>query len=459
MTDTPLQDGPPAAPLDLLGIGVGPFNLALAALAEPVADLDSAFFEQRAEFRWHPGMMIEGATIQVPFLADLVTLADPASRWSFLSYLKAHDRLFPFYFAERFHIPRAEYEDYCRWVSRSLTSCHFGRRVGSVHWDPDDKLFQVETSAGGPESTTTRHAARNIVLGVGTEPTVPACLRSLTDDPNALVLHAADYLTHRRELEAAGDVTVVGSGQSGAEIVLDLLRRRPRSGGRLRWLARTPAFAPMEYSKLGLEHFTPDYIRYFHSLAPDVRAELVPQQWQLYKGISERTLADLHSELYERSIGGSWPDVTLTPGVAITAARRLGTRVELDAEARRQGRSVTFPTDAVVLATGYTERPMEATLAPLADHLVRDSTGGLDIGLDYRVRTDDTITGSIFVQNAERHTHGVGAPDLGLAAWRAAVIVNEACERDVYALPGRTAFTRFGISDTPVAPQTIGTEP
>ncbi|MEU2718249.1 SidA/IucD/PvdA family monooxygenase [Streptomyces sp. NPDC007205] len=442
------QGRSPTAPLDLLGIGVGPFNLALAALSEPVTDLDTAFFEQQAEFRWHPGMMIEGATVQVPFLADLVTLADPASRWSYLSYLKAHGRLYPFYFAERFHIPRIEYEDYCRWVSRSLTSCHFGQRVRTVHWDPDEKLFQVETADTGPDNSTTREAARNIVLGVGTEPAVPACLRSLTDDPHTLVLHAADYLTHRRELVAAGDVTVVGSGQSGAEIVLDLLRRRPQAD-RLRWLARTPAFAPMEYSRLGLEHFTPDYIRYFHSLAPDVRASLVPQQWQLYKGISERTLADLHNELYERSIGGSWPDVTLTPGVTVTAARRIGTRIELDAEARQQGRHITFRTDAVVLATGYTERPIETTLAPLATHLLRDSTGRLDIGLDYRIRTDDTITGSVFVQNAERHTHGVGAPDLGLAAWRAAVIVNETCERDVYALPDRTAFTRFGLPNPP----------
>src|SRR5699024_4988236 len=73
---------------DLLAVGIGPFGLGLAALSEPLADVDAVFLDQRPEFRWHPGMMIEGSTIQVPFLADLVTMADPTSPYSFLNFLK-----------------------------------------------------------------------------------------------------------------------------------------------------------------------------------------------------------------------------------------------------------------------------------------------------------------------------------------------------------------------------------
>lgn len=46
----------------------------------------------------------------------------------------------------------------------------------------------------------------------------------------------------------------------------------------------------MEYSKLGLEHFTPDYTRYFHGLDEQVRDELLPSQWQLYKAVSAEML-------------------------------------------------------------------------------------------------------------------------------------------------------------------------
>lgn len=63
---------------DLMGIGIGPFNLGLACLAEPL-DLDAVFLDARDGFAWHHGLMLEESTIQVPFLADLVTLADPTS--------------------------------------------------------------------------------------------------------------------------------------------------------------------------------------------------------------------------------------------------------------------------------------------------------------------------------------------------------------------------------------------
>ncbi len=42
----------------------------------------------------------------------------------------------------------------------------------------------------------------------------------------------------------------------------------------------------MEYSKIGLEQFTPDYTRYFHGLPQATRDRLLPRQWQLYKGVS-----------------------------------------------------------------------------------------------------------------------------------------------------------------------------
>ncbi len=51
----------------------------------------------------------------------------------------------------------------------------------------------------------------------------------------------------------------------------------PPAREELTWLARTEAIAPMEYCKLGLEHFTPDYTRYFHHLPEAVRDQLLPQ--------------------------------------------------------------------------------------------------------------------------------------------------------------------------------------
>ncbi|MER6129274.1 SidA/IucD/PvdA family monooxygenase [Streptomyces sp. NPDC001795] len=434
---------------DLVGIGIGPFNLSLAALAHPLAELDTAFYEQRPGFDWHPGLLIDGTTLQVPFLADLVTLADPTNAWSFLNYLKTCDRLFPFYFAERFHLQRAEYDAYCRWVAEGLPGLHFGHQVDAVRWNSERDVFEVDfTRLGTDDGTETlgRTYTRNIVLGVGTEPHVPEPLRPLADAAGVPVIHAADYLQHREEFLAAGHITVIGAGQSGAEVFLDLLRHRPVGREKIHWIARTEAFAPMEYSKLGLEHFTPDYTHYFHALAEPVRDRLVAAQWQLHKGIDAGTIAAIHDELYRRTLHGDWPDVVLTPGVHVRTAGRIATtRIELHLEHEQQDTRTRLTTDAVVLATGYRERPLGRILAGLAPYLRRDSHDRPRIDDQFRMVLDPAVTGSVYVQNAELHTHGVGTPDLGLAAWRSATILNSLTGKEPYPLPRRTAYTTFGL--------------
>ncbi|MFE6283964.1 lysine N(6)-hydroxylase/L-ornithine N(5)-oxygenase family protein [Streptomyces sp. NPDC057877] len=452
MKPTPGPATTPDTPRDLVGIGIGPFNLSLAALAHPLAELDAVFYEQRPTFTWHPGLLLDGARVQVPFLADLVTLADPASPWTFLNYLKARDRLFPFYFAERFHIQRTEYDAYCRWVASSLPGLHFRHQVDAVRWNPERDIFEVDHTQldpSGQAETLGRTYTRNVVLGIGTEPHIPDPLRPLTDAPGVPVIHSADYLDHRATLLTADHITVIGSGQSGAEIFLDLLRHRPAGRERLHWLGRTPAFAPMEYSKLGLEHFTPDYTRYFHALPEPVRDHLLTSQWQLHRGIDTDTITAIHDELYRRTLHGGWPDAVLTPGVRVRTAGRIATtKIELHLEDIHQSTRSRLTTDAVVLATGHRERPLTRLLAALDPYLRRDSHHRPRIDEHHRLALDPAITAAgchLYVQNAERHTHGVGTPDLGLAAWRSATILNALTGKEPYPLPHRTAFTTFGL--------------
>jgi lysine N6-hydroxylase len=215
----------------------------------------------------------------------------------------------------------------------------------------------------------------------------------------------------------------------------------------------------MEYSKLGLEHFTPDYTRYFHALPEGVRDRLVTGQWQLHKGIDADTIAAIHQELYDRTLHGGWPDVVLTPGVRVRTAGRLATtKVELHLEHVQQNTRARLTTDAVVLATGYRERPLDRLLAGLDPYLRRDNRERPRVDEQFRLVLDPCVSGSgchLYVQNAERHTHGVGAPDLGLAAWRSATILNSLTGKETYPLPARTAFTTFGLDESqqPRVPQ------
>ena len=84
---------------DLLGIGIGPFNLSVAALMSKV-DKSSLFLERKSEFSWYPGMLLPNTYLQISFLKDLVTAADPTSPYSFLSYIIQKGRFYRFINAE-----------------------------------------------------------------------------------------------------------------------------------------------------------------------------------------------------------------------------------------------------------------------------------------------------------------------------------------------------------------------
>lgn len=426
---------------DVVAIGCGPFNLGLAALASGVDDLDLVVLEQRPELRWHPGMMFDEALLQVSFLADLVTLVEPTHPLSFLAYLRDVDRMYPFYVRERFHPSRREYEDYLCWAVSKLDSIRFGHRVRAVWWDAARQRFAVEVErADGAVPTV---LARNLVLGVGTEPAVPSALTGL---PAERVLHTGEYLHRLPDVAAARQVTVVGSGQSGAEVTLDLLRRNVSGGPAVSWLTRNGSFTPLDYSKLVLEMTTPAYVRYFHGLPEAGRDALVAQQWRHYKGVSAETLDEIHDVLYRRELEPGLAPVELRTGVAVTASGVDPATGEVVLTCRHADTGTTgeHRTDLVVAATGYRQRD-PGFLAPVRSLLRTDARGRYRVRLDHSVELDDAVPGRIFVANADLHSHGVAAPDLGIGAYRNATIVNAVTGREAFRLPKNTAFTRFDV--------------
>lgn len=416
---------------DFVAVGLGPFNLGLACLSEPVPDLRGVFLERKQEFDWHPGMMLEQASLQTPFLADLVTLADPASPYSFLAYLKQQGRLYSVYIRENFFPLRSEYVDYCRWAASRLRSVRFGREVAAVEHDAAAGLYVVRCANG--ES----YRARRLVLGTGTPPHLPAAL----DGVGGPAVHSSRYLDHAEELRKRRRITIVGSGQSAAEIYLDLLGDIDRYGYELVWATRSPRFFPLEYTKLTLELTSPEYIDYFHALPAPVRDRLGAAQKALYKGISADTVNAVHELLYVKSRRGPVPTRLLT-NTALTAAHHdeAADAYELTLHQREQDVTHTLRSDALVLATGYRYRE-PAFLAGIGDRIARDEQGRLAVRRDWSV--DTAGRGEIFVQNAALHTHSLSDPDLGMGPYRNSVLLRALTGREVYPIERRIAFQEF----------------
>jgi lysine N6-hydroxylase len=433
---------------DVVAIGCGPFNLGLAALASRVEGLDLVAFEARPELRWHSGLMFDDARLQLSFLADLVTLVDPTHPLSFLAYVHDADRMWPFFIREALHPTRREYEDYLRWAAARLPAVRFSHRVTGVEWDAGRGRFAVHVEPRGGRRE--RVLAKDLVIGIGTEPAVPAALAAL---PAERLLHSAEYLHRRRDLEAAERITVVGSGQSAAEIMLELLRRNLDGGPAVTWLTRTPAFAPLDYTKLVLEMTTPAYVRYFHGLPQAVKDGLNREHWRHYKGISTETIEELYELLYRRRLAPGLRPVELRCGTAVESAgvESATGDVVLECRERDTGALLEHATSLVVAATGYRERH-PAFLAPLEAAIARDEQGRYRVRLDYSIELAAPIRGRIFVANAELHSHGVATPDLGMGAFRGASILNAVTGRERFRLPKHTAFTSFGVPAPHEAP-------
>jgi lysine N6-hydroxylase len=427
--------------LDLIGIGIGPFNLGLASLLQPVDTVKARFFDSKASFVWHDGLLLEDCHLQVPFMADLVTMVDPTSPFSFLNYLCVHGRMYKFYFYERFQIPRIEYNRYCRWVAGQLASLRFGMEVVEVV--EQDGLFCV-TTRDVESNDLSCHLARNVVLGVGTTPTVPPGMASLLDGQD--FVHSAHYRFARERLREKASITIVGNGQSAAECFLDLLRHQPQCGYELNWLTRSSGFFPMEYSKLGLEHFSPDYTDHFFRLPEATRRNILATQGNWYKGISLSTIAEIYDALYMRSVDGVDGQVVLQSRSQLVHAERSGQGWSLSFRHVELDKTFQVRTDAVVLGSGY-RHAFPPCMDRLAGAIEVDGDGRPLVRRDYTLQARFAGTGQVFVQNGEMHTHGISAPDLGLGAARNAAIVNRLTGTDRYPTATRTVFQTFGIAE------------
>ncbi|MEV4544356.1 lysine N(6)-hydroxylase/L-ornithine N(5)-oxygenase family protein [Micromonospora echinaurantiaca] len=419
---------------DFIAVGLGPYNLGLACLTAPIDDLDGVFLEARDDFDWHPGMLLESTRLQTPFIADLVSLADPTSPYSFLNYLKETGRLYPFYIRESFFPLRAEYNDYCRWAAGKLPNLRFGHAVTAVEYDEADGRYVVHAdTADGPVT----HRARHLVLGTGTPPYVPDACAGLGGD----LIHNSRYLEHREALRAKRSITVVGSGQSAAEIYHDLLGDIGGHGYQLNWVTRSPRFFPLEYTKLTLEMTSPDYVDYFHALPEPTRYRLEAEQKGLFKGINADLINDIYDQLYAHSVHGPVPTRLLTNTELTSASHDAATGTyTLGLRQVEQGRDFTLDTEGLVLATGYHYRVPEF-LAPIRDRIRWDGRGRFDVARNYSI---DHTGREIFLQNAGTHTHSITSPDLGMGPYRNSWIIRELTGREHYPIEKSIAFQEFG---------------
>lgn len=105
------------------------------------------------------------AALQVHYLKNLVSLVDPSNPLSFLSYLAKKKQLLSFINANFDQVLRREFNQYYRWACSQLPNLHFNREVRSIEFE--NGLFVLK-------GDTWVQPTRNLVLGTGQQPFIPA---------------------------------------------------------------------------------------------------------------------------------------------------------------------------------------------------------------------------------------------------------------------------------------------
>ena len=421
---------------DVVGAGLGPFNLSLAALVEPLPEIRARFFEARPSFQWHRGIMVPGANLQVSFLKDLVTLVDPTSAFSFLSYLASEGRLNRFLIASSGSCPRREFERYYQWAADQLKSVRWDHRVDSVQLQ--NGAFEVDCAGGYPVTT------RNVVLGTGRTAAMPLFAEKLRGNT---VLHSDELCLAQPALDRR-DLLVIGAGQSGAEVVSYVLSGAlgmPRS---LTWVSSRIGFLPLDDSPFTNEWFNPAYVDHFYGLSAERRHALLTQQRMASHGISESLLRSLYQRLYDLDV--------LEPGRVchrLLVCRRVvdlvrdHNRLVATISDQDTGEIETCDVDVVICGTGYRSQFPEC-LEPLRGRLLTGD-GRLAVRPDYSLDWDGPADLRIYVQDGAEDTHGIADPNLSLASWRSARIINSICGQTVYRIEDPQATIAWGRTRAP----------
>lgn len=236
-------------------------------------------------------------------------------------------------------------------------------------------------------------------------------------------------------------VTVIGGGQSGAEIFLHLLQGQDGTPAEINWISRRSNFLPMDETCFTNEWFSPNYIDSFYPLPSDIKQDIVGEQKLASDGISETTLRAIYELLYEKHVAGQTKNYRLAPNRELIRVKQDRHYV-LEAHNKFDGSNEQYHSDVMILATGF-ENVIPSYLEPIKERLHITKDNQFLLNRDYSIDWSGPQKNKIYAVNAGRYTHGISEPQMSLMCWRSATIVNDLLGRDHFDLSDNCSFVEW----------------
>jgi L-ornithine N5-oxygenase len=414
---------------DVIGIGFGPANIALAAaFEERNACLSVLFLEKAGGPTWQPAMLLNGSDIQNNPLRDLVTPRNPRSRYSFTNFLHEHGRLFEYLNLGVEYPLRKEYAQYVTWVAH-----HFDDQV---RYQSEVRDISVTTIDGSVIFTLItdneeKFLCRSVVAAPGRTPLIPEPFRGKEGDR---LFHLTNYMPMLERLNLRNGkmkrACVVGGSQSAVEIILDLSARFPDM--EIVNIQRGFGFFLKDTSPFSDRVYFPEHVDYYFDASPESKVTIDTQLKRTnYSSADGDVIHRLYLTLYEQKLDQAEKIriLTNTKANAIKMDDR-GVTLSLEEVHRRQHSEVEV--DFVVLATGFcnlgraeNHELFPPLLSSIADHLAKSPEGVLKVCRDYRLLPAAPMIAlpPIYINGLCETTHGMGdAGSFSLLSLRADLI-------------------------------------
>ncbi len=349
-------------------------------------------------------------------------------------------KFYRFLTTEHRTVSREEFADYLSWAAHGLSSLEFSQDIQSVDFDDQQRHFVV---------TTTRNIyhARHVCLGIGKRIKLPECV----GEQNDRCFHASEMALRNPDLSGKR-VTIVGGGQSGADLFLNIFRAEWGQPKQLDWISRRNNYNALDEAAFANEYFTPEYVDGFYTLNDSAKQHMLAEQKMTSDGITSESLLAIYRAMYHQfEVLREKPWARLLPSRSLTAIHPQGNSYQLVTHHHLDQGKETFDSDVTIFATGYQqERP--AFLKPLASRLMTTADYQYRVAPDFTLDWRGPHDNCLFAVNAGMHSHGIAEPQLSLMAWRSARILNRVLGREQFDLTPTPAVIQWRSQQPGVIP-------
>ncbi len=421
---------------DVIGVGFGPSNIALAITIEELfPELDVLFLEANRSSSWQSEMLFGDSDIQNHPLRDLVTPRNPRSKYTFTNFLFETGRLFEHLNLGVVFPFRTEYAQYVCWVADKFQHCtRYGSRVQRIEPLAD------ETGKGIGYKITTdtdTYFCRMVVVAPGRSPHIPAAFSRIEGER---VVHLTKYLSAIQSVMADAsepNIAVVGGSQSAVEIILHTARTYPQA--KVAGFLQRYGYRLKDTSPFTGEVYFPEFVDLFYHADQATKARLrADLHLTNYSAADADVLDSLYRLMYQQKITGK-RQITINRSADVAAAENFGDKVKLHYKRLESSSTQTDTFDLIVLATGFrdvgpgeNQEKYPRLLESVLPHLSTDKQGCIQVQYDYSLKVNEKFgdQAPCYVNGLCESSHGMGdAGSFSLLSLRSKVILDSILER------------------------------